>query len=126
MSLDGDERRRLRVAIVGTCGSGKTTVADQLREWGYDAFAVGQEHSIVSDLWRRRSPDALIVLEVDYPTLQARRGESWPRALYDEQLGRLEDARSHATVVIDTSQDSLSQTLARVLAALDRRFEELG
>src|ERR687885_272381 len=97
----GPQKERIRVAVVGPCASGKSTVVEQLRQWGYDAFSVGQEHSVIRTLWRRRSPDALIFLYVDFPTLQARRGANWPQALYEEQLERLRDARSHATLVVD-------------------------
>src|SRR5919199_4351070 len=92
---------QFRVAVVGPCASGKSTVVEQLRRWGYDAFSVGQEHSVIRTLWRRRSPDALIFLHVDFATLQARRGADLPQALYEEQLERLRDARSHATLVVD-------------------------
>lgn len=114
---------RLRVAVVGPCAAGKSTVVEQLRRWGFDAFAVGQEHSVVRDLWRRRGPDALVYLHVSYETVTNRRGPSWPRSLYDEQLDRLEDARRRATIVVDTGETSLSGTLARVVAALERQGE---
>jgi adenylate kinase family enzyme len=112
--------RRIRVAIVGPCASGKSTVAEQLRSWGFDAYPVGQEHSIVSDLWRRRAPDAVVYLEVDYQTVRSRRGEHWPEAIYQQQQARLADARRHATVIVDTGRAGISQTMARVLAALER------
>ena len=54
----------MRVAVVGPCAAGKSTIVEQLIQWGYDAYVVGQEHSAVQDLWRRQSPDALIFLEV--------------------------------------------------------------
>lgn len=113
------EHKRQRVAVVGPCGAGKSTVVEQLRRWGYDAFSVGQEHSIVPDLWRRRAPDALIFLHVEYPVLQDRRGTTWPHALYERQMERLEDARRHATLEIDTGTAGINETMARVVAALE-------
>jgi hypothetical protein len=95
-------------------------VADQLRRWGYDAFIVGQEHSVIKDLWRHQSPDALIYLHADYESIQQRRGRAWPRWIYDLQANRLSDARGNATVVIDTSQASIHETLAKVARALER------
>lgn len=114
----------MRVAVVGPCGSGKSTVVEQLRRWGYDAFTVSQEHSIVRDLWRRRSPDALIYLHVDYHVLQARRGQNWPRPVYERQLERLDNARRHATLLIDTGRASVEETMARVVAALERAGQQ--
>lgn len=114
------ERKQQRVVVVGPCGAGKSTVVEQLRRWGYDAFTVSQEHSIVPDLWRRRAPDALIYLHVEYPVLQARRGAAWPHALYERQMERLEDARRHATLVIDTGAAGINETMARVVAALEQ------
>ena len=114
-------QRPLRVAVVGPCASGKSTVVEQLRRWGYDAFSVSQEHSVVRDLWRRRAPEALVYLDVSYDTLTARRGRGWPRAVYEQQIARLEDARRHATIVVDTGATSVSGTLARIVAALERR-----
>jgi hypothetical protein len=95
-------------------------VVDQLRRWGYDAFIVGQEHSVIKDLWRHQSPDALIFLHADYESIQQRRGRAWPRWIYDLQTDRLRDARRNATVVINTSRASVHETLAKVARALVR------
>ncbi|MBP9503378.1 MAG: hypothetical protein KBF17_14555, partial [Candidatus Promineofilum sp.] len=48
----------LRVAVVGPCASGKSTLVAALRAAGYDARHPAQEHSFVKDMWRRRvDPD---------------------------------------------------------------------
>ena len=39
----------MRIAIVGICASGKTTLVRGLREAGYDAYNVAQEHSCIHD-----------------------------------------------------------------------------
>jgi len=35
----------VRIAVVGPCGAGKSILADALRENGYDARQIAQEHS---------------------------------------------------------------------------------
>ena len=39
----------MKIAIVGVCASGKTTLVAGLREAGYDAYNVAQEHSCVHE-----------------------------------------------------------------------------
>ena len=41
------------IAIVGVCASGKSTLAKALRERGYNARQVLQEHSYVPYMWQR-------------------------------------------------------------------------
>ncbi|MDI3341102.1 MAG: hypothetical protein QJR03_11295 [Sphaerobacter sp.] len=108
----------MRVAVVGVCASGKTTVTEGLRRRGYDAYVVGQEHSIIPDLWRRSHPDHVVVLEADLATVRARRGEAWPEWLYHAQRERLAHARAHATVVVDTSGRRVDETVQIIVDAL--------
>jgi len=109
----------MRIAVVGTCASGKSTVVAALRQRGFDAFVVSQEHSIVHDLWNHQNPDVLVYLDVEYQTVQARRGTAWPRWIYDEQIERLHDARSRANVIVDTGTLSLDETVARIIEVVD-------
>src|SRR5919206_4073660 len=67
--------RVARIAVVGVCGSGKTTIVEQLRRMGYDAYVVSQEHSIIRDLWNHREPAALVFLEARLETVRARRNK---------------------------------------------------
>lgn len=108
----------MRVAVVGHCSSGKSTIVDRLRECGFDAYAVSQEHSIILRLWDHQHPDALVYLHVDYKTVQQRRGTNWPRWIYDAQVERLRDAREHATIVLDTGDLSLDETVERIIDAV--------
>ena len=103
-----------RVTIVGPCASGKTTLVARLRERGYDAHAVAQEHSGVAYLWQLSEPDLLIFLDVDLPTTAARRQREWPAALYATQQGRLAHAHAHADLYLESSGLTVDEVVARV------------
>ena len=53
----------MRIAIVGICASGKTTLVRGLREAGYDAYNVAQEHSCIHDFWNKHHPDVLVMID---------------------------------------------------------------
>ncbi|MFN8514009.1 MAG: hypothetical protein U0232_13635 [Thermomicrobiales bacterium] len=108
-----------RVAVVGPCASGKSTLAAALRERGYDAHAVGQEHSGVPYLWGLGEPDLLIFLDVDIPTTGRRRNSVWPADLYETQQARLAHAREHAALYLDTSPLSAHEVVERAMLFLD-------
>jgi hypothetical protein len=101
-----------RVVVVGHCGSGKSTLVARLRERGIDAVTSAQEHSIVSDLWRRRGADLLIYLDIDLDGIRRRRGKHWPESIYRVQETRLAGAREAADLVINTGQENLDQTMS--------------
>jgi len=109
----------LRVAVVGHCASGKTTLVSGLRQRGYEAFAVAQEHSGIAALWRHAAPDVLIYLDVPLATVRERRGAAWPQVVYDAQEVRLADARAHANFVLDTSRANAVQAVAHAVAFLE-------
>jgi deoxyadenosine/deoxycytidine kinase len=114
----------LRVAIVGACASGKSTVVEALRQAGYDARHVAQEHSYVPAMWRRIGrPDVLVYLDVDYPSIRVRRpiGDFRPKHL-EEQNRRLAHARTHCDLYLDTSDLEPAEVQKRVLVFL----QELG
>lgn len=106
------------VVIVGTCASGKTTLAEELRRLGYPARVVAQEHSDIAGLWRRHGPALVIGLEAPLETVRRRRGSTWSAAVYDRQRQRLRPAMDHAAVIIDTGRASPMATLAAATAAL--------
>ncbi|HEX3723679.1 MAG TPA: hypothetical protein VHV31_12865 [Nitrolancea sp.] len=108
----------MRIAVVGTCASGKSTIVDELRGLGYDAFVVSQEHSIIRDLWNHQRPDKLVYLQAGYQTVQQRRGRSWPRWIYDTQIERLRDARQNASIIVDTGALTLDETIAQIVSTL--------
>jgi hypothetical protein len=103
-----------RLTIVGPCAAGKTTLVARLRERGYDAHAVAQEHSGVAYLWQLSEPDLLIFLDVDLATTAARRKREWPAALYATQQGRLAHAREHADLYLESSGLSADEVVTRV------------
>jgi len=109
-----------RVAVVGPCASGKTTLVEGLRRLGYDAAACGQEHSQIPTLWRHGRPDVLIALTVDLATVRHRRGAAWPEAIFRAQQRRLASAVAAADVVVDTSDIDVETVLRRAADALSR------
>jgi dephospho-CoA kinase len=110
----------MKVAIVGVCASGKSTLAKALRQFGIDAVDVAQEHSLVPYMWEKLTrPDVLIYLEASQATVRAR----WPHKgnvdFVEEQMRRLAHARAHADIIITVDELSPQQTLARVLQQLE-------
>ncbi|RIK47292.1 MAG: hypothetical protein DCC58_00300 [Chloroflexi bacterium] len=109
----------LRVAIVGGCAAGKSTLARALRARGIDAWPVAQEHSIIADLWRHQSPDVLVLLDASLEVVRSRRRDAtWPRFLWELQQLRLADARAHADILICTDTLDCVQVTENVLDQL--------
>ena len=117
------EERGLKIAIVGPCSSGKSTLRAALRAAGYENISnPAQEHSYVADMWRRIArPDLLIFLDVDYPATIARRPhEDRGEEGVAEQKKRLAHARAHADLYIDTSHLTPAAVTAEALAFLEK------
>jgi GTPase SAR1 family protein len=98
-------QKPLRIALVGPCASGKSSLAQALRADGYEVRQPAQEHSFAPDMWQRLSrPDILIFLDVDYHHFQLRRPNN-PGGpdYYAEQHRRLSHARTHCNFYVDTS-----------------------
>ncbi len=109
------------VAVVGPCASGKSTLVAALRDQGYDAHHVAQEHSYVPDMWLQMTrPRALIYLETSFETINARRRLNWTLGDYQEQLRRLTHAREHADLCLSTDDLTPEQLIAQVLTFLQR------
>ncbi|HEV2527605.1 MAG TPA: hypothetical protein VGT61_04015 [Thermomicrobiales bacterium] len=106
------------IVIIGTCASGKSTLADNLRTLGYDAQVVAQEHSDIGQLWARTGPSVVIALESSLETIRSRRGPRWSSTVYERQRRRLAPAMHAATVVIDTGTTSPMATLAAAASAI--------
>lgn len=114
----------MEIVVVGPCGSGKSTLVARLQAQGYQARAVAQEHSAISELWRHSgTPDALIFLDATPATITARRNNEFPPWLYRKQLRRLTSARAHATLYLATDQLSPNEVHERTLAHL-REIED--
>lgn len=108
----------MKTAVVGGCGSGKSTIVEELRARGVDAYVVGQEHSAVANLWTRQSPEKLVFLDVPLDVVRSRRGENWPEWLYQRQAERLSHARANADVVVDTGEWTIPETVEQIIDAL--------
>ncbi len=93
------------IKVVGVSGSGKSTLVRLLRQAGYLARTVSQEHSSVPDLWQQfDQPQILIFLYVDVEQQRLRRPDvAWNRAGLAAEEKRLADARAHANLRINTS-----------------------
>ena len=109
----------LRVAVVGPCASGKSTLTAALRAAGYEARMPAQEHSYVADMWRRLvDPDVLIYLDITYEALLARRPHFGEPEYLAREKARLRHARAHADLVVDTSQLTADEVRAVVMSFL--------
>jgi chloramphenicol 3-O-phosphotransferase len=120
--MDDPASKPLRIAVVGPCSSGKSTLAKALKALGYDARHPAQEHSYVPDMWQRISkPDRLIYLDVDYTTSRQRRPylDGGPQRLVIQRQ-RLAHARQHCDFYLDTSSLSPDEVYQAVLHFLER------
>jgi deoxyadenosine/deoxycytidine kinase len=112
---------KLKIGVVGPCAAGKTTLIDNLKKHGYDCKHIAQEHSYVANMWKRlTNPDILIYLDVSYPLTIKRRHMNWTRGEYQEQVRRLDHARNHADLYIDTDELNTEEVLVRVLDYLNK------
>ena len=96
----------LKIAIVGPCSSGKSTLRKSLLAAGYRTVKnPTQEHSYVKDMWQKiTNPDILIYLDVDYPATLIRRPHiDLGPGRVETQNERLSHAREHADFYLDTS-----------------------
>ncbi len=109
------------VGITGPCASGKTTLASNLKQAGYTAKPIAQEHSDIPDMWAKLShPDVLIFLEISQDVAEARRNQTLRKGWLDHQMKRLSHARDHADLIINTDQYDADEVLNYVLAYLNQ------
>jgi RNase adaptor protein for sRNA GlmZ degradation len=106
------------IKIVGVSASGKSTLVRALRQAGYNARPVSQEHSHVPELWRQFDwPRYLIYLDADLATQQQRRPDvPWTEAELAEERERLAHALAHADLQINTSTMT-SETVGQIALA---------
>jgi GTPase SAR1 family protein len=115
-----------RIVVVGTCASGKSTLVAALKEHGFDAGGVAQEHSAIPDLWNHSRPDVLVYLDVDLAIVRERRSPTWSEVIFDAQRERLRQALGAADLIIDTGSVSLEESVARVREFVLTRSGEKG
>jgi deoxyadenosine/deoxycytidine kinase len=111
-------RRPPRIAVIGPCAAGKSTLAQALRERGLEAQAVAQEHTRVPDLYRHVAPDVLVYLDVSYAAASHRRSVYWGEERLEEQKAFMSAAREAADLVLDTDPLTAEEVLDAVLAYL--------
>ncbi len=107
------------IVIVGPCGAGKSTLAAGLREHGWAARQIAQEHSYVPDMWQQISrPKVLLFLNASFDVCSGRKSLNWNRAEYDEQQRRLRHAREHCDLYLETDALTPQEILERALQFL--------
>lgn len=112
----------MRVVLVGICGSGKTTLAQGLRELGYEVKECGQEHSEVPYMWQVLSrPDVLIYLDANEDVTYRRGERHYVPGFVEEERRRLAHARAHCDLYLMTDDLSATEVLERVAAFLESR-----
>lgn len=113
----------LKVAVVGPCTAGKSTLVAALKAAGFDARHVAQEHSYVPDMWQRITrPDALIYLDVEFETACKRRRISWDIDWLDTEKQRLAHARDHCDLYIATDLLSAEEVARQALDFLNTLY----
>jgi adenylate kinase family enzyme len=113
------------IGVVGPCSAGKSTLIGALKEKGYPARHIAQEHSFVPDMWQRMvNPWVLIYLDVSYQESMRRRPLDMSKAEFEEQVQRLSNALEHADYYIYTDGFTPQQVLNAVENFLARRIKE--
>jgi len=109
----------MRIAVVGTCGSGKTVLAQGLRRLGYEVRECHQEHSYVPYMWQVTSrPNVLIYLDASTAVAHVRGIRHYVKGHAEEQRRRLAHARAHCDLYVMTDELSKSQVLQRAVEFL--------
>lgn len=108
------------IKIAGISASGKSTLVKNLRQYGYDARPVSQEHSQTPDMWRRIRPPALLIyLHIDLATQRERRPDvTWDEVWLQIEEERLTHARQHADLILDTRGLSAQEAFMEALTFL--------
>jgi hypothetical protein len=108
------------IKVVGVSASGKSTLVRGLRERGYDARAISQEHSQVATLWKQFDvPRVLVYLDTTLEAQQQRRPDGdWTAASLHEERHRLGNAYADADLRINNAQLSSEEVLDMTLAYL--------
>ncbi len=114
------DKRKPIIGVVGPCSSGKSTLVRGLKKHGISIRHIAQEHSYVTDMWKRRTnPDILIFLGVSYSIAQKRRKLSWTTDEYKIQEHRLRHARQYADFYLNTDDLNPEEVVEAVLSFLE-------
>ena len=110
------------IVVVGPCAAGKSTLVQALRERGYHAREVQQEHSGVPYLWQHFQPlDVLIYLDARLATIAERRTIDFSDDYLDELRYRLRHARQNCDLYLQTDGLTAQEVLEKVVAFLDSK-----
>lgn len=113
----------MQITIVGVCASGKSELARRLREQGWDARTVAQEHSHVPQLWRHDGePDVLVYLSASLREVLRRGRIGMTAGELREQRRRLAHARRHASIRVRTDGQTPEAVSGAVGAHLAERY----
>ncbi|MCJ7701774.1 MAG: hypothetical protein MUO62_09340 [Anaerolineales bacterium] len=108
------------IGVVGACGTGKSELVNRLKNLGYQAIHIAQEHSFAPKMWMQlTNPDFLVFLEVSYPETMKRKKFNWTEKEFSQQLFRLRHAKANADLVIDTDHISPDEVFEVVLSELN-------
>lgn len=119
MGRRANREKRPLIAVVGPCASGKSQLVQALREQGYNAREVLQEHSYAPTMWQRITrPDVLIYLDVTEAVAHQRRPSDAPAGWWGTLAHRLRHARQHADLYIHTDELTIGEVIERALAFL--------
>jgi thymidylate kinase len=120
--MDDDSEKRKLIGIVGPCSAGKSTLIGKLHEKGIQCRHIAQEHSYVPDMWQRIvDPLVLIYLDVSYDVSMRRKQLNMTPKEFDEQIARLDHARQHADIYLQTDLLKPGEVLEAILANLEDR-----
>src|SRR3954447_6181385 len=110
------------IKVVGISGSGKSTLVRALRNAGYDARPVSQEHSNVPTLWQQFERTTYsIYLYTSLEMQRARRQDvTWTSEAHQEEMRRLTHAREHADLRINTDKFRPEEVFEVTLSYLTR------
>ncbi len=117
--------QRLLIGVVGPCGAGKSTLIAGLESAGFRCRHIAQEHSYVPGMWQKIThPDVLIFLNASFETSTRRRKLNWTEADYLEQQHRLDHARQHADLILETDELSIAEVLQKTIFFISSRRKD--